>query len=44
MKSVCETIDLEVLINNNNNNNNNSNLIWRVGRTVATNRADVDLP
>ena len=44
MKSVCETIDLEVLINNNNNNNNNSNLIWRVGRTLATNKADVGLP
>ena len=42
MKSVCETIDLEVLINN--NNNNNSNLIWRVGRTLATNKADVGLP
>ena len=43
MKSVCETTDLEVLINNN-NNNNNSNLIWRVGRTLATNKADVGLP
>ena len=40
MKSVCETIDLEVLINN----NNKSNFIWRVGRTVATNKVDVDRP
>ena len=35
MKSVCETIDLEVLINN--------NFICKVGGTMATSKADVDL-